>query len=219
MTPPRATGEADLGSNTSSSDQAEDFFSRVVEHRGIGHAVEGGDVFDWVLGEGRTRLRGPALFDELCWRMIGKGVRLWRATFSTPTLHPQFLGYGYRWWRDRNTTEEFQVRRGITETQDYRESPIRVVMEQGEVVRHRLAFPEAAAAIAQYSVLRTLRDGGATDYLATPLTSFNGRFQTTPRRVIAVEESYCWRSPSVLMVVVLPFGRVTVLVLLILPFP
>ena len=161
------------------SEQAENFLARVAEYRGVGHAVEGGDVFDWVLGEGRTRLRGPALFDELCWRMVGKGVRLWRATFSTPTLHPQFLGYSYRWWRERNITEEYHVRRGITETQDYRGSPIRGVMERGEVVRHRLAHPEAADAIAQYSVLRTLRDAGATDYLATPLTSFNGRFQTT----------------------------------------
>lgn len=177
MTQPRATSEPEFGSSI--SEQAEDFLARVAEHEGIGHAVEGGDIFDWVLGEGRTRLRGPALFDELCWRMIGKGVRLWRATFSTPTLHPQFLGYSYRWWRDRNITEEYHVRRGIMETQDYRESPIRGVMERGELVRHRLAHPEAADAIARYSVLRTLRDAGATDYFACPLTSFNGRFQTT----------------------------------------
>src|SRR5947207_2445154 len=179
MTQPHATSEPGLGSNMPISEQAEDFLARVAEHKGIGHPVEGGDLFDWVLGDGRTRLRGPALFDELCWRMIGKGVPLWRATFSTPTLHPQFLGYTYRWWRDRNITEEYQVRRGIMETQDYRESPIRVVMERGELVRHRLAQPEAADAIARYSVLRTLRDAGATDYFACPLTSFNGRFQTT----------------------------------------
>lgn len=177
MTPPRDTSAPELGSTT--SEQAEDFLARVAEHEGIGHAVEGGEIFDWVLGEGRTRLRGPALFDELCWRLIGKGVRLWRATFSTPTLHPQFLGYSYRWWRDRNITEEYQVRRGIMETTDYQESPIRIVMERGELVRHHLARPEAADALARYSVLRTLRDAGATDYFACPLTSFNGRFQTT----------------------------------------
>jgi adenylate cyclase len=173
------TSGLELGSNMQVSEQSEQLLSRVGEHKGVGHPVEGGDVFDWVLSEGRTRLRGPALFDELCWRMVGKGVPLWRATFSTPTLHPQFLGYSYRWWRDRNLTEEYHVRRGIMETQDYRESPIRVVMERGELVRHRLAHPEAADAIAAYPVLRTLRDAGATDYFACPLTSFNGRFQTT----------------------------------------
>ncbi|HKF72807.1 MAG TPA: adenylate/guanylate cyclase domain-containing protein [Stellaceae bacterium] len=178
MTQVPATG-AELGSNMQVSEQSEQLLARVGEHKGIGHPVEGGDVFDWLLSGGRTTLRGPALFDALCWRMMGRGVPLWRATFSTPTLHPQFLGYSYRWWRDRNLTEEYHVRRGITETQDYRESPIRVVMERGELVRHRLAHPEAAEAIALYPVLRTLRDAGATDYFAVPLTSFNRRFQTT----------------------------------------
>jgi len=179
MTQQRAITDDKLGSNMQVSEQSEQFLERVAEHKGVGHSVAGGDVFDWVLGDGRTRLRGPALFDELCWRMIGKGVPVWRATFSTPTLHPQFLGYSYRWWRDRNITEEYQVRRGITETQDYRESPIRIVMEQGEIVRHWLARPEAADAIAAYPLLGSLRDAGATDYFACPLTSFNGRFQTT----------------------------------------
>jgi len=179
MTQPRATTDAELGSNMQVSEQSEQFLARVSEHKGVGHSVEGGDVFDWVLGEGRTNLRGPALFDELCWRMIGKGIPIWRATFSTPTLHPQFLGYSFRWWRDRNITEEYQVRRGITETLDYRESPIRGVMERGELVRHRLAQPEATEAMARYPLLGNLRDAGATDYFACPLTSFNGRFQTT----------------------------------------
>src|SRR5260370_11199300 len=67
----------------------------------------------------------------------------------------------------------------MRETQDYRESPIRVVMERGELVRYRIARPEAADAIAAYPLLGTLRDAGGTDYFACPLTSFNGRFQTT----------------------------------------
>ncbi|HLJ20926.1 MAG TPA: adenylate/guanylate cyclase domain-containing protein, partial [Stellaceae bacterium] len=179
MTEQRETTDVEPGSDAQVSEQSGQLLARVAEYRGIGRPVEGDDVFAWILGEGRTTLRGPALFDELCWRMIGKGVPLWRTTFSTPTLHPQFLGYSYRWWRDRGITEEYQVRRGIIESQDYRESPIRVVMERGEIVRHRLERPEAADAMAAYSLLRNLRDAGATDYFACPLTSFNGRFQTT----------------------------------------
>jgi len=170
---------AELGANMRASEQPESLFNKVAEYKGVGHPIDGGDVFDWILSDGRTRLRGLPLFDELCWRMIGKGIPLWRATFSTPTLHPQFLGYNYRWWRDRGVTEEFHIRRGIMETQDYRESPIRGVMERGEMVRHRLARSEAAEAIAAYPILGTLRDAGGTDYFATPLTSFNGRYQTT----------------------------------------
>src|SRR5215470_12957216 len=179
MTEKPSTSRTDLGANMRLSEQSEQLVAKVAEHEGVGHPIEGGDIFEWVLNDGRTRLRGPALFDELCWRMIGQGIPLWRATFSTPTLHPQFLGYNYRWWRDRGITEEYNVRRGVTETQDYRESPIRVVMERGVLVRYRLASPEAADAISTYPLLGTLRDAGATDYFACPLTSFNGRFQTT----------------------------------------
>ncbi|HXA71966.1 MAG TPA: adenylate/guanylate cyclase domain-containing protein [Stellaceae bacterium] len=174
-----AASRAELGTNMRVSEQSEQLLAKVAEYRGVGHPIEGGDLFDWVLNDGRTQLRGLPLFDELCWRMIGKGIPLWRATFSTPTLHPQFLGYNFRWWRDRGVTEEYTVRRGITETQDYRESPIRIVMERGELVRYRIARPEAADAIAAYPLLGTLRDAGGTDYFACPLTSFNGRFQTT----------------------------------------
>ncbi|HXP77665.1 MAG TPA: adenylate/guanylate cyclase domain-containing protein [Stellaceae bacterium] len=160
-------------------DPSGEFFAKVDEYVGAGGPILGGDVFDWVLTHGRATLRGLALFDELCWRMVGKGLPLWRATFSTPTLHPQFLGYNYRWWRDRGIAEEYQVLRGIDQTLDYRESPIRSVMERGEPVRYRLAQPEAEAAIAAFPMLGRLRDAGATDYFACPLTSFNGRFQTT----------------------------------------
>src|SRR5579859_218619 len=178
MTQEPPISDADLGANMRSSEQPENLFSKVAEYEGVGHPIEGEDVFDWVLSDGRTRLRGLALFDELCWRMAGQGIPLWRATFGTPMLHPQFLGYNYRWWRDRGVTEEYQVRRGVTESQDYRESPIRGVMERGEIVRHRLAHPEAAGAIAAYPLLGTFRDAGATDYFACPLASLNGRFQT-----------------------------------------
>jgi len=172
---PKALSEPDIPA----AEDSERFFAKVDEYRSGGKPISGGDVFHWVLTEGRRNLRGLALFDELCWRIVGKGLPLWRATFSTPTLHPEFLGYNYRWWRDREVVEEYRVRRGIDQTPDYTESPIRSVMERGEAVRYRLERPEAAGAIATFPLLGALRDAGGTDYYACPLTSFNGRFQTT----------------------------------------
>ena len=63
-------------------DPSGEFLSKVDEYAGVGRPILGGDVFNWVLTQGRITLRGLALFDELCWRMVGKGVPLWRATFS-----------------------------------------------------------------------------------------------------------------------------------------
>jgi len=166
-------------SNIPATEDSERFLAKVDEYRSGGKPISGGDIFHWVLTEGRRNLRGLALFDELCWRLVGRGLPLWRAHFSTPTLHPEFLGYSYRWWRDREVVEEYRVRRGIDRTPDYTSSPIRSVMERGEAVRYRLERPEAAEAIATFPLLGALRDAGGTDYYACPLTSFNGRFQTT----------------------------------------
>lgn len=146
----------------------------IAIHRGIGRVIEGGAVADWLLGEGRRQASTSALFDELCWRLVGAGVPLWRATISLATLHPEALSYGHRWWRERGETEEVRVRHGIAETQDYRDSPIRVLIEEGGWVRYHL---EDEAAIAAYPLLQAFRRAGASDYFACPLSYFNNRYQ------------------------------------------
>ena len=76
---------------------------------GKGQAITGAPVAEWLLGEGRGAPSPAALFDEFCWRLVGQGMPLWRATVSLPTLHPQARAYGYRWRREPSVTEEFHV--------------------------------------------------------------------------------------------------------------
>jgi adenylate cyclase len=138
--------------------------------------IRGGPVEEWLLGAGRELGSADALFDELCWRLVGAGIPLWRATISLATLHPQALSYGYRWWRQRGMTEEVSVRHNIVETDDYLASPIRRVIEHGEVARFSL---EDEAVIETFPLLRDFRRAGGTDYFASPLSSFNGRHQAS----------------------------------------
>jgi adenylate cyclase len=48
------------------------------------------------------------LFDGLCQRLVGAGVPLWRAFAGMKTLHPQWGGYGYTWWRHLNAIQPAQ---------------------------------------------------------------------------------------------------------------
>jgi glutathione S-transferase len=56
----------------------------------------------WAVHEGLRRTPTTILFEDFCRRLIAAGVPLWRAFAGMRTLHPQWAGYTYTWWRDRN---------------------------------------------------------------------------------------------------------------------
>src|SRR5579872_513393 len=151
---------------------ADELFTIVQEYKGGGKPVPCGDLVDFLLDQKNRAKDGVVLFDEMCWRMLGKGMPLMRANLSIGTLHPQIQGVGIRWWRERAVTEEFRVRHGIQHAKDYQESPIRQVIEQGITFRQHLG-PDAD--IDRYPLLVSFRKSGATDYLACPLKMFVGR--------------------------------------------
>jgi len=151
----------------------DDLFIMVQEYRGHARPIPGGNLVEWILGAETRTKDGTAVFDELCWRLVGQGIPLWRANLSVGTLHPQILGIGFRWWRDSGMIQEFRVKHGIERHADYLESPMRPAIENGVTVRHRLeGNPEA---LERYPLLATFRKAGATDYLACPLAMSIGR--------------------------------------------
>ena len=156
---------------------AESGLIQVVGHfDGASAPIVEDDLMGWLLGKGRRLAKDAEFFDALCWRLLGAGLPLWRASLSIGTLHPQIIGLNFRWWRDRRITEVLRVGYGVDQTADYFESPIRAVIEHGDTVQFRL---DDGDAIAPYPLLAALRDAGATGYFACPVTFFNGRHQVT----------------------------------------
>jgi adenylate cyclase len=156
--------------------EANSLIQVIGQYPSPGEPIIEGDLVQWLLGEGRRIKSDAEFFDALCWRLIGAGLPLWRASLSVGTLHPQFFGLNFRWWRDRRTTEVMRVSYGVDKTADYLESPIRSVIDGGATVRFRLDDNDA---IAPYPLLGSLREAGATGYFGSPLTFFNGRHQAT----------------------------------------
>ena len=148
-------------------------YTVIARHRSHGRPILDGDIVTWVLTDGHRTATTAELLDKIAWRLVGEGVTLSRATLSIGTLHPQLLGFGVRWWRDRELIEESQFAHGMDETSDYLDSPMRPAMERGETARYRLDRDD----IANFPLLVSLRDAGATGYLACPLTVLGKRHQ------------------------------------------
>ncbi len=159
----------------STSDAAAGIVHLVAEHQSPGRPIPGGEVAAWLLTEGYRAPSAALLFDELCWRLVGRGVPLSRAAISVSTLHPQIVALSMRWLRSRRIVQEYRVGHGISHTADYIDSPMRATIEHGKTVRYRL---DGTDAIEKFPLLVAMREAGATDYLACPLTFFNGRHQT-----------------------------------------
>ena len=142
----------------------EEFFRTEGAYTSLGGAIPGGKVDHWLLREGPHIENIVEMFDELCWRLVGDGVPLWRATLYAGTLHPLIRGIGARWLRELKLVEDFRILRGSGETDEYMRSPIRATIERGTPFRRRLD-----AEIPEYPLLEKLRKAGATDYFALAL--------------------------------------------------
>ena len=70
------------------------------------------DIQVWAVREGLRRTEPTTLFMGLCQRLADAGVPVWRAFAGARTLHPQWAGYSYTWWRDGGGVEPTQFPRG-----------------------------------------------------------------------------------------------------------
>src|SRR5215469_5013516 len=136
----------------------------------------------WSVGEGLRGREAALLFDGLCQRLVIAGVPLWRAFAGMRTLHPQWGGYAYTWWRDRGIEQPMQFARGNQYEQELEASPFghlrRQANEQGDGrgrllhLRRQLAGSEAQL---DFPPLKDLAAAGATDYFAVLVLFGDGK--------------------------------------------
>jgi adenylate cyclase len=123
----------------------------------------------WAVHEGLRRAPAASLFEAFCRRLAVAGVPLWRAFVGMRTLHPQWAGYTYTWWRDREVVEPTRRERGEVYDRDLRESPFLYLLnaegrrELPLRLRRRLS---GCGAQRDLPVLEEMATAGATDYFA-----------------------------------------------------
>jgi len=129
------------------------------------------NIAEWLLTPPRQFAEGIATFDEFAWRLVAAGMPLVRVTIHSGTLHPQFLGTTFTWWRDTGETVQVMIAHEIAETIFYEKNPVRRVCEGRETLRRRLDVPDGEL---DFDILRELRDRGGTDYIALPIQGAYG---------------------------------------------
>ena len=126
----------------------------------------------WAVGEGLRGTEAAPLFDGLCQRLVGAGLPLWRAFAGMPTLHPQWGGYGYTWWRHLNAIQPAQFERGDEYDQEVLNSPFGYLMRaetsagNGDPWLYLRMHLVGANAQLDFPNLKHHAAAGATDYFA-----------------------------------------------------
>ncbi|MGC2124530.1 MAG: adenylate/guanylate cyclase domain-containing protein [Xanthobacteraceae bacterium] len=128
-------------------------------------------IAEWLIGDARRIVSAAEGLDEYAWRLHAAGVPLLRVTLHSGTLHPQFLGAAFVWWRDTGRTVRVMIKHEIADLIPYDINPVRRVREGGETLRRHLEGSEAQF---DFAVLHEIKERGATDYLALPVGGVYG---------------------------------------------
>ncbi len=55
------------------------------------------NVLDWLAGGALSGAQSQDVLAELCERLVGRGLPLWRVAVFVTTLHPDVLGRRFLW--------------------------------------------------------------------------------------------------------------------------
>ena len=128
-------------------------------------------IAEWLVGPAIRNESGAHAVDEYAWRLSAAGLPLLRVTLHSGTLHPQFLGVSFIWWRDTGQTVQTLVAHEVRDEVPYEENAIRRVIEGGETIRRRLDVAESEFDL---PILHDLKARGGTEYIALPIASAQG---------------------------------------------
>ncbi len=129
-------------------------------------------ISDWLLGPALQATSGAQVFDEFAWLVLATGLPLARTTLHSGTLHPQFLGTSFVWWRDDGQTVQTFITHEVGGAVPYQDNVVARVVQGGETIRRHIG---AADSILDLPILRDIRARGCTDYLALPIIGAQGR--------------------------------------------
>src|SRR5215467_8342774 len=127
-------------------------------------------IVNWLVDGARSKMQAHEMLAELCERLVGCGIPLWRMAVFVRTLHPHILGRRFV-WRPGADIEVHEAPFDLLESAEFRGSPVAKVYASGAPIRRRLADADCAI---DFPMLAELRDEGVTDYLASPLLFTDG---------------------------------------------
>src|ERR1700723_3689196 len=128
------------------------------------------EVVEWLTDGARPALDTREVAAELCDRLLGCGIPVWRFGLFVLTLHPQITGQAFL-WKPGVGVEVISASFETFETEAFRQSPVRRVIDTCASLRRKLGGENCPS---DFDVTRELKAQGATDYLAVPLFFASG---------------------------------------------
>jgi adenylate cyclase len=125
-------------------------------------------VARWLRRAARREASLSKVIDEFAWRLTAAGIGLLRVGLNVSTLHPQFLGATYLWWKDIGETRKLMVKHEVLDVVPYENNPVLQTRLERKIIRRQLEGDPAAF---DFTVLADLKARGATDYLSLPVES------------------------------------------------
>jgi adenylate cyclase len=105
-----------------------------------------------LVGPARRVPSGLRAFDEFSWRMLAAGLPLFRVTLHVSTLHPQYLGATFVWFRSTGQTSFRLIAHELADRIRHEDNPVARVVVGG--VRRRIV-PDA---VLDFPILHELND-------------------------------------------------------------
>jgi adenylate cyclase len=127
-------------------------------------------IADWLVDGARSAADTQGVLGELCDRLLCCGYPIWRVGLFLLTLHPHIMGQRVL-WKAGSAVDVSSAPFEAFQSDSFRNSPVRRVIDSGISVRRRLADKNCPM---DFSMLRELREDGVTDYLAVPLFFADG---------------------------------------------
>ena len=148
---------------------------RAIAERPKHDTIDG--IIDWLAGPAQHIPSLGDEFDEFAWRLVAAGIPLLRTTLELRTLHPQYLGATFVWWRTTGRTLLRFVTHEVQDLYGHEDNPIRRVLIAGETLRRRVDIADDQL---DFPILHDLKAEGATDYFALPIkSSFGTNYMAT----------------------------------------
>src|SRR5215472_6936098 len=134
-------------------------------------------IIEWLGGPAQHIPSLGDEFDEFAWRMLAAGFPLLRSTLQLRTLHPQYLGANFVWWRTTGRTISYYITHEVQDLYGDDDTPVRRVLVGGQTIRRRIDVSDDKL---DFPVLHDLKAEGATDYFALPIrSSFGPNYMVT----------------------------------------
>ena len=127
-------------------------------------------IIEWLIDGARPIRDTEKVLGELCDRLLRIGFPIWRVGVFVLTLHPQIMGQRFL-WKPGTAVEVNSAPFEAFQTADFRNSPVRRVIDTGLVVRRQLSGKDS---LLDFADARELRKQGVTDYVAVPLFFSDG---------------------------------------------